>query len=171
MYRRHRPDLVPYPCPGQLMAVALRRSCHGLAPARLAVLSVGWCPPPPNESGSSAIAGASLRRCRGSSHLLRRPQRVESEVTARRSLAAPGPLQPYTLWLASDYRGTWGCSVERFCPWRHRPTRHPRSAEECKERRRCPAKTCIGRQGCPVKGKEMKSSAERLSYHDAVELG
>ena len=27
------------------------------------------------------------------------------------------------------------------------------------------------RQGCPVKGKEMKSSAERLSYHDAVELG
>ena len=29
----------------------------------------------------------------------------------------------------------------------------------------------VGRQGCPVKGKEMKSSAERLSYHDAVELG
>ena len=29
----------------------------------------------------------------------------------------------------------------------------------------------VGHQGCPVKGKEMKSSAERLSYHDAVELG
>ena len=29
----------------------------------------------------------------------------------------------------------------------------------------------VGRQGCPVKGKEMKSSAERLSYRDAVELG
>ena len=31
------------------------------------------------------------------------PQRVESEVTARRSLAAPEPLQPYTLWVASNY--------------------------------------------------------------------
>ena len=32
----------------------------------------------------------------------------------------------------------------------------------------------VGRQGCPVKGKEMKSSAERglISYHDdGVELG
>ena len=29
----------------------------------------------------------------------------------------------------------------------------------------------VGRQGCPVKGKEMKSSAERLSYRDGVELG
>ena len=29
----------------------------------------------------------------------------------------------------------------------------------------------VGRQGCRVKGKEMKSSAERLSYRDAVELG
>ena len=29
----------------------------------------------------------------------------------------------------------------------------------------------VGRQGCPVKGKEMKSSAERLGYRDAVELG
>ena len=29
----------------------------------------------------------------------------------------------------------------------------------------------VGRQGCPVKGKEMKSSPERLSYRDAVELG
>ena len=29
----------------------------------------------------------------------------------------------------------------------------------------------VGRQGCPVKGKEMKSSAERLSYRDVVELG
>ena len=29
----------------------------------------------------------------------------------------------------------------------------------------------VGRQGCPVKGKEIKSSAERLSYRDAVELG
>ena len=28
----------------------------------------------------------------------------------------------------------------------------------------------VGRQGCLVKGKEMKSSAERLSYHDGVEL-
>ncbi len=28
----------------------------------------------------------------------------------------------------------------------------------------------VGRQGCPVKGKEMKSSAERLSYRDGVEL-
>src|SRR5215216_341771 len=52
MYRRCRPEPVPYACPDQLTAVALRRSCHGLAPARLVVLSVGWCPPPPNESGS-----------------------------------------------------------------------------------------------------------------------
>ena len=29
----------------------------------------------------------------------------------------------------------------------------------------------VGRQGLPAKGKEMKSSAERLSYRDAVELG
>ena len=29
----------------------------------------------------------------------------------------------------------------------------------------------VGRQGCPVKGKEMKSTTERLSYRDAVELG
>ena len=29
----------------------------------------------------------------------------------------------------------------------------------------------VGRQGCPVKGKKMKSSAERLSYHDGVEVG
>ena len=29
----------------------------------------------------------------------------------------------------------------------------------------------VGRQGCPVKGKEMKSWAERLSYRDGVELG
>ena len=29
----------------------------------------------------------------------------------------------------------------------------------------------VGHQGCPVKGKEMKSSAERLSYRDAIELG
>ena len=29
----------------------------------------------------------------------------------------------------------------------------------------------VRRQGCAVKGKEMKSSAERLSYRDAVELG
>ena len=29
----------------------------------------------------------------------------------------------------------------------------------------------VGRQGCPVKDKEMKSSAERLSYRDAIELG
>ena len=29
----------------------------------------------------------------------------------------------------------------------------------------------VGRQGCLVKGKEMKSSAERLSYRDGVELG
>ena len=28
----------------------------------------------------------------------------------------------------------------------------------------------VGRQGCPVKGKEMKSSAERLSYPDAIKL-
>ena len=28
-----------------------------------------------------------------------------------------------------------------------------------------------GHQGCPVKGKEMKSSAEKLSYRDAVDLG
>ena len=28
----------------------------------------------------------------------------------------------------------------------------------------------VRRQGCPVKGKEMKSSAERLSYHDGVKL-
>ena len=53
-------DPVPYGCPA--CPVALRRSCHGLALARLAVLSVGWCPPPPNESGSSAKVGASLRR-------------------------------------------------------------------------------------------------------------
>ena len=29
----------------------------------------------------------------------------------------------------------------------------------------------VGCQGCPVKGKEMKSLAERLSYRDVVELG
>ena len=29
----------------------------------------------------------------------------------------------------------------------------------------------VGRQGCPVKGKEMKSTTERLTYRDAVELG
>ena len=29
----------------------------------------------------------------------------------------------------------------------------------------------VGRQGCPLKGKEMKSSAERLSYRDGIELG
>ena len=29
----------------------------------------------------------------------------------------------------------------------------------------------VGRQGCPVKRKEMKSSAKRLSYRDGVELG
>ena len=29
----------------------------------------------------------------------------------------------------------------------------------------------VGCQGCPVKVKEMESSAERLSYHDGVELG
>ena len=29
----------------------------------------------------------------------------------------------------------------------------------------------VGHQGCPVNGKEMKNSAERLSYRDAVELG
>ena len=29
----------------------------------------------------------------------------------------------------------------------------------------------VGRQGCPVKGKEMKSSAESLSYLDGFELG
>ena len=29
----------------------------------------------------------------------------------------------------------------------------------------------VGGQGCLVKGKEMKLSAERLSYRDAVELG
>ena len=29
----------------------------------------------------------------------------------------------------------------------------------------------VGRQGCPVKGKEMKSSAERLSYLGGVKIG
>ena len=29
----------------------------------------------------------------------------------------------------------------------------------------------VGQQGCPGKGKEMKTSAERTSYRDGVELG
>src|SRR3954471_22611098 len=71
------------------------------------------------------------------------PHGVNTEVTSRRSPAAPEPVEPYTRWVASDYGGTRGCPVQRFWPWRHRSTCRPRSAGECMELRwRRPAKTC-----------------------------
>src|SRR3954462_6223490 len=118
----------------------MKRSCHGVAPARLAVLSVGWSPPPPNESGTSAIACSSSSSRGGSSHPRRRLQVVDREVTTRCSHPTPEPVESYTRWLASDYHGIGGCLVERFCPRQHRPTPRSRSAGGCMERWR-PAKT------------------------------
>src|ERR1041385_8788734 len=103
-------DLVPHPClwgggPDQLMA--LQRSCHGLAPSRLAM---GWISsPPPNESGTSAKASSISSSRRGPSLLRRRLQGVDREVTIHRSHPAPELVEPYTRWLASDYHGTSGC--------------------------------------------------------------
>src|SRR3954463_12450418 len=127
-------DLVPHRCPwggGPDQPTTLQRSWHGLAPARLAV---GWSSsPPPNESGSSAKACSSSSSRGGPSHLCPRLQGVDREVIFRRSHQAPESIEPYTRWLASDYHGTRGCPVERFCPRQHRPTPRPRSAGECIE--------------------------------------
>src|SRR3954467_6188447 len=64
----------------------------------------------------------------------------KGSIGTRRSHPAPEPVESYTRWLASDYRGIGGCLVERFCPRQHRPTPRSRSAGGCMERWR-PAKT------------------------------